>query len=267
MAKGTRDAGDDAQLAAAGRAVAEGGLAFVVRRERGEGQLGALGDFGGGDDVGHAPAVRVSYVHELDHAQDVLRAGEAVRHRGDLVVVHAALYDHVDLDGREACGQRGINSGEHAGDGEVGVVHRAESGVVQRVEAHGEPVQPGLAEGAGFFGKDGAVRGERDVLQPRRVAHHADERLHIAPQEWLAAGEPQLFHAERCEDADEPRAFLQRENLRTRQEVVAAPEDLARHTISAAKIAPVRDRQAQVAKWPVTGVVHRAYPWAVSAAQ
>jgi hypothetical protein len=55
-------------------------------------------DLGRGHHVVHPPAVGAAHVHELDEAQDVAAAAEVAGHGDDLVVVEAALDDHVDLE-------------------------------------------------------------------------------------------------------------------------------------------------------------------------
>ena len=62
------------------------------------------------------------------------------------VVVDAALDDRVDLDRLQAGGGGGGDAVEDARDGDVGVVHVAEDGVVEGVERDGDAVEAGVGE-------------------------------------------------------------------------------------------------------------------------
>src|SRR5680860_1844013 len=57
-----------------------GGLAVVIRGDLFQGQLGvdAADDLGRWNHLSHFPAVAGAHIHELDEAQDVWRAFEAV---------------------------------------------------------------------------------------------------------------------------------------------------------------------------------------------
>jgi diadenosine tetraphosphate (Ap4A) HIT family hydrolase len=118
---------------------------------RGEGFVDAPHDLGRGHHVVHPPAVGAADVHELDEAQDVAAAAEMAGHGDDLVVVEAALDDHVDLERREAGGLGGGDAGQHVGDRHVHVVHGAEGGVVEGVEADGDPASPAALRAAAFW--------------------------------------------------------------------------------------------------------------------
>src|SRR5690606_7994618 len=152
--------GDHADFArAVDIAPALGNLAEVVRLRRLE--RPALGDaahdLGGGHDVVHAPAVGAADVHELDETYDVPGAAPALGHREDVIVVRAALHHHVDLDRSEAGGSRGFDAFQHPGYRVLGIVHGAESGIVERIEAHRDAVQPGLPERGGVLCEERAV--------------------------------------------------------------------------------------------------------------
>src|SRR5712691_13261054 len=137
-AEGLRDRRDDADLAGAvGVAPALGDFARVVGADRLE--RPALGDapydLGRGYDVVHAPAVRAADVHVLDEARDVSARAPALGHRQDVAVVDAALHHHVDLHRRKAGRGRGVDALEHFRHREIDVVHGAEGGLVERVQA------------------------------------------------------------------------------------------------------------------------------------
>ena len=101
-------------------------------------------------------------VHVLDEAEHVPRAAEVLRERDDAVVVRAALHDRVDLHAEAGrCG--GVDAVENALHREVGVVERAEGGVVDRIEADRHAVEPGARERLRFLREERAVRGHRQL--------------------------------------------------------------------------------------------------------
>ena len=139
-AEGLGHRGDDADLARAVEvAVALGDLAAVRGLDRLERELGADrgDDLGGRYDVVHPPAVRRADVHELDEANGVAGSAEAAGDVEDRRLVETSLHDDVDLDRESRFGGR-VDPAEHARNGEVDVVHRAEHLVVERVEADGD---------------------------------------------------------------------------------------------------------------------------------
>jgi primosomal protein N' len=77
-----------------------------------------------------------------------------------------------------------------------------------------------------------------------------DQPVEIAAQERFPARDSQLVHAEAGEDPRDALDLLERQELAARQEAVVVAEDLLRHAVDAAKVAAVRDRDAQVAERP-----------------
>ena len=92
------------------------------------------------------------------------------------------------------------------------------------------------------------------------VSAELDELRQIAPQEGLAAGDADFFHAESDKQTREARQFLEREDFTLRQERVVAPERLLRHAVGAAEVAAVGDRDPQVAVDPSEAVDQRLGP-------
>ena len=105
----------------------------------------------------------------------------------------------------------------------------------------------------------------------RMRREHRDEVRQVAPDERLAAGDPELLDAERDERPRRPFDLLEGQDLVARQERVVLPEDLLGHAIGAPEVAPIGDRDAQVAHRPAervgragpaiegAGGVHRAH--------
>ena len=87
---------------------------------------------------------------------------EEARHREDVLVVDAALDDHVHLH-RQAGGHGGVDALEHAVDREVDVVQRAEGRVVERVEADGDALQARVCERLRLLRQQRPVRRQRQV--------------------------------------------------------------------------------------------------------
>jgi hypothetical protein len=94
----------------------------------------------------HAPAVAGAHVHVFDEAQHVAVLAREGRERQHLVLVHAALHDAVELDAfeaRRARGRRGPRARRRAA---AAAGHRGEAFGIQRIQAHGEPMQARLAQ-------------------------------------------------------------------------------------------------------------------------
>ena len=154
-------------------------------------------------------------------------------------------------------GDRGVDSLEHAVDGEVDVVQRAERRVVERVEADGDALQAGIGERLRLRGEQRGVRRQRQVDVERREL--LDEALEVAADERLAAGDPDLARAERDERARDAGDLLERQQLLAVEEAVVAAVHLLRHAVGAAEVAAVGDRDAQVAQRAAEGcrALHR----------
>ena len=84
---------------------------------------------------------------------------------------------------------------EHRADGEANVVHRGEDGVVDRVQAHCQAIEPRLVQPASALGREErAVGGEGQVFQSGDRSQHADEVVESLAQQRLSAGQPDLAH-------------------------------------------------------------------------
>ena len=114
--------------------------------------------------------------------------------------------------------------------------------------------RPASRSALGLAGEQAAVGGQGDVVDAVDLGQHRDQALDVAPQERLSAGQPQLAHARAGEHAGQPRDLLEREQLRAAQELEVMPEDLLGHAVDAAEVAPVGDRDAQVAQRAVEAV-------------
>ena len=68
---------------------------------------------------------------------------------------------------------------------------------------------PAAAKRIGLLGEQHAVGGHREIGEAGLCRQHAHERLQIAAQQRLAAGQPELVHAERDEDIDERADLLE----------------------------------------------------------
>ena len=196
-AEGLRDRGDGADLPrTVAVPVALRDLAAIRRLDRLEREDGVdpLDDLRGRDDVVEAPAVGRADVHVLDEAQGVTGAAEVAGHVDDACVVDPALDDRVHLDGKpdRRCGSDSL---QHALDGEVDVVHRAERRVVERVEADVDTIEARRAKHLGLAGEQRGVRrqGQVEALDLREPL---DEHLELLAQERLAPGEADLLDAE-----------------------------------------------------------------------
>ena len=241
-------------------APAPGHLAAVRRLHRLDRQLRvhALGELGRGHDVVEHPAVRRANVHVLDEAQDVAAALEVAREVDGGVVVDAALDHGVDLD-RAQPGRGGrVDAVEDGRNGDFDVVHVAEDRVVERVEGDRDAVEAGVRQRLRELRQQRAVGGQRDVDVRRGLAELGDERRQVGAQRRLAAGQPQLAHAEAGDESAEACDLLERQDLVAGQELEVRAEHLARHAVAAAEVAAVGDRDAQVAQRPPEDIEHLA---------
>jgi hypothetical protein len=101
---------------------------------------------------------------------------------------------------------------------------------------------------------------KRDVLDTRNVGEIADQIRQIGAQQRLAAGEPQLAHAEPCEQARQARNLIERQAFVRLQEAVIVVELFLRHAIGAAKIAAIHDGDPQIVQRPCEAIEWMAAP-------
>jgi hypothetical protein len=130
-----------------------------------------------------------------------------------------------------------------------------EAHVRQGVERDVEPRQPRLHEQAGEAVEQDAVRRQREVADAVRACEQLDEDGQVAPDERLAARQPDLVHAHRGEHADGALDLLEAEDLLARQPL----EPLCGHAVLAAEVALVGDRDPQAADLPSPGVGERLH--------
>ena len=255
-----RDAADFAGHARLCIAPAFRGLADGAHRQRldREGLADAPQHLGRRHDLVHAPAVGGADIHELDEPQRHVAAAEVPHHGQDLRVVDTALDDHVDLDRAEPGPLRGIDAVENARDRELGVVHVPEDAVVDRVEAHRDSAEARIAQRLRLARQQRAVGGqgqvERLVFHGAQGREQGDQPFQVAPQQRLAAGQPDLAHAMADEDPRHAGDLLEAQQRRLRQEGIALVEDFLRHAVAAAEVAAVGDGDAQVVHRPLHAV-------------
>ena len=254
---GCADRRDDAHLAdAVAVPPALGDLAAVVRVGSGSSGISAsiaATISAAGHDVVQPPAVRVADVHVLDEPQDQALVARPARQRQDRGLVHAAPDDRVDLDRREAGLPRGGDPVEHPRDREVDPVHRPNTS--SSSESRLTVIRCSPASRAAAASARSAepfvvsVRSSGAAVRPPERRQHRDQRRQVAPDQRLAAGDPELLDAERDERPRASRSISSNVSTSSRgQEREVAPEDLLRHAVRAAEVAAVGDRDPQVAQ-------------------
>ncbi len=210
--------------------------ATVSARERVE-------DLAARDDAVRRPAAGAADVHVFDEAHFGAELAAELDQIAELVVVHAANHDRVDL---EAGREHAMRSGEavfHFVE-RVDAREREEAIAAQRVEAHGDASEPGRLQPVDLIREQDAVRRQREIAKAGLRRHHRDERRQVAAEQRLAAGEANLVHAEADEDVDKAADLLEMQHVLARQPGVV----VLRHAVFAAQVAAVGDRQAQVAQ-------------------
>jgi hypothetical protein len=231
-----------------GRVFLDGRNCTVVRGQPREHLLA------GHDGIG--PPVRgAADIHVLDEAH--FRAGlsaelDQVDH---LVVVVAARDDRVELQTREARAAAGFNAGEHGGQ-RVHFRELLKPVAAQRVQAHGETVQPGGLELGCAVGQQDAVGGERQVPHPRFARELTDEARQVTAEQRLAARHANPVDAELPEQVRQPADLLERQHVLLRQPEVF----VLGHAVVAAQVAPIGDRQTQAPQRPPERVEQRHDP-------
>ena len=145
---------------------------------------------------------------------------------------------------------------EHGREVAAAAVHLLEDLLVEAVEAHREALQACGLELGRVLGEPRAVGRERDVLDTLEARERGDDLDDVAPQQRLAAGEPDLLDAELREQARDALDLAGREPVRARQELVMLAVELGRHAVRAAEVAAIDHGNPQIAERPAQPVLH-----------
>src|SRR4051812_30746254 len=160
---------------------------------------------------------------------------------GDLIVVDSSHHDHVELYRRQSrCLRRGCR-GDRI-EVEVSSSYGADALRTKRVGAHVDSVEACLSELARKERKPHTVRRNREILHSRNRPKLRNEDLEMWPQRRLAARDANATQSERSELFDYRCDLFVREDVCVRQPFQAC----RRHTVQAAKVAPVRHRDSEV---------------------
>ncbi len=125
---------------------------------------------------------------------------------------------------------------------------------IERIERDVDPPHPGKRQIPGVAGKLGAVGGQRDLVEPfaDMTTQRADEIDHVAADQRLSAGQPDLAHPTRHEGEREAEQFLEAKHFFLRQKAHHFG-----HAIAASQIATIGDRQAQIGDTTLIAVDER----------
>ena len=171
-----------------------------------------------------------------------------------LSFVHPPPDDRVDLDGTEPGRLGGLDPLQHLRRPEAAPVHHAKDLVVQAVQADGHSHQPGLLQRLGLPRQQVAVGRHGQVVEARDCRKTGDQLLHLVADQRLPARYADLLRAQAHEDTGDPLHLLEGQQLGLGQELVPLAENLRRHAVGAAEVAPVGDRYADVAEGPAERV-------------
>ena len=140
----------------------------------------------------------------------------------DLIVVDTADDDRVDLERAAEHALRRGHSFMHAGE-LVESRERLEPVGTQGVQADGDAAQAGGRERVGVLGEQDAVGRQREVVEAALAGQHLHEFGEVAPEQRLAARQPQAIDAFGKEDVDERRDLLEVQDVLARQPVRTRP--------------------------------------------
>jgi len=172
----------------------------------------ARNDFSEWDNHFGGPQAAFFEGHEFNETDnDVLLAGK-VGESFHLIVVEAAQQDAVDFDRPQASFLRGANPANDRGKAAGDARDSLKCGLIHGIHADGNTMQASGGQRRGQFskqvpvGRDGYV--ERLALGRSPACEFADNLWKIAAQQRFAARQPDLFDAQRNEDADEAEVIL-----------------------------------------------------------
>ena len=118
-----------------------------------------------------------------------------------LAFVHAFFDHRIDLDRRKTGCERRLDSVHDIGHADPDIVHLHENGIVQRIKRYRNAAQPGIEKGTRLFRQQRPVRRQRHIdrttIRRFKLREHPDQPLDMPPQQRLAAGQTDFFHAHR----------------------------------------------------------------------
>ncbi len=197
-------------------------------------------------------AVDVPERHRLDQGEvEPFRAAPG-DHPVEFILVDALERHGVDLD-LQTRDLGGLDPRHHLvesappGDG-------CEALTVQRVQRDVDPAHAGTRKFAREPRELAAVGGERELVERARAdmaTELVDQPHHVAPNQRLAAGQPQLAHPQIDKGGAKAVELLQGQKLGLGQE-----RHVLCHAVDAAEIAAVGDRHPHIADGPPERVDH-----------
>src|SRR6056297_3483048 len=253
-----RDRADEADLPGAVLELpALGDFAAVAGLHRPDrpARLHLVHQFRGRHEFPLVPLVQRADVHVLDETYHHARVAEPLQQGIDAPLVESPLHHRVDLDGLQPRLDGGINTFQDPLRRAATAAHAPERRFVQGIQADGDAIEARALKSRRMLGEQNPVGGESEVLDALNQAQLTDEVDQPRTQQGLAAGESQLGHAARHEQARKPDDLLEREALVRVQELEVAVVLVLRHAIRATEIATVHDRDPQVAQRPAAAIL------------
>ena len=208
-------------------------------------------------------AMRARALVANGHIFDKAQVNGAIEHeprKGRHILVEPAHNNAVDLNGLKAPSQRRVDA-SHGLLESTQARDLSKQRRVERVERNVDAVKPGIFELRRQLGKQGAVGGERDVLDLRNRANVTNERDDTAADQRLATRQAHAANALPRHQSHKVGDFLDTEQL----VVCTGRHAIGRHAIDAAEIALVGHGNAQVVDIAAKAVmlhvpVHAALP-------
>ena len=152
--------------------------------------MDARGQLSRGHDQGLIPLIAIADVHELDQANDHTSASKPFDQIEHGMVVNAALYHRVDLDGGETDGAGGLDSLQHLRHPAEAAAHRGEDLGIETVETHRDSGETRGLQFGRVFGEQDAVGGQSDIVDTFDGAEITDQIGEVGSKQRFTAGDP-----------------------------------------------------------------------------
>ncbi len=167
----------------------------------------------------------------------------------DRMFIEAISNDRIDLDVAKPCRACVLNPVQYASGRIIHIINFLKGFVIQRIKTDREPSQTSLFQICSASRCQHRPIGcQADVLNAIYRINHLHKMLKIAPYQRLPSGDAHFTHSDTRKDRGNSGNFLQRQEVLSRDKGVTGAKNLPRHTVDAAEIASVRNRNPKISK-------------------